>query len=81
MNIKATLDENSNKIILEITHNDKTDVIESTIKASGIFKFSYHHYELKKPDTYYGVFLSNNKFIIYPILGVGVISDKPITIE
>jgi len=68
ISVKATYDEDNKKIILELTHNDKTEVIEASVRSSGMFRFSYHHPELDKPDQYHGLFLSGNKFIIYPIL-------------
>lgn len=79
--VKAFYNEESKKIKLELTNDKNTQVIEASVRASGIFKFSYHHPELKKADVYHGVFLSKAKFMIYPILGKGVISDQPIEIE
>lgn len=81
MQVKAYYNEKENKITLEITHDKKTETIDCSVKGSGLFKFKYKHPELKEPDTYQGAFLTKTKFMIYPILGKGVISDQPIEIE
>ena len=79
--VKAFYNNKENKIKLELTHEKDTQIVEASVRASGMFRFSYHHPELEEPDQYHGVFLSKTKFIIYPILGAGVISDQPIEIE
>ena len=81
INIKATYDDETNKITLELSHNKETEVIEASVRPSGKFRFSYHHPELDKPDSYQGMFISDTKFVIYPMFGVGVISQETISLE
>jgi hypothetical protein len=78
--IKAKYDEDSKTIFLTIEESDKTVHIEATVRATGMFKFSYHHPELDNAESYQGL-LDNSKVHIYPFLGKGVISNQPITLE
>lgn len=81
INVKATYDDDNDTITLELSHNKDTEVIEASVRSSGTFRFSYHHPELDEPDSYQGMFISDTKFVIYPMFGIGIISKEPISLE
>lgn len=81
IDIKAVYDESEKTITLSLTYENNTEDIVSTVRSSGTFRFSYHHHELEEADSYTGMLISNNKVMIYPAYGIGVISDKPIEVE
>ena len=79
--INVTAKYKNETIYLTLEHDGKKEEISAKVLGSGSFRFSYHHPELKEIDSYQGIFISDTKFIIYPILGIGVISKDPIEIE
>lgn len=77
-----TAEEDGEKVYLKIIEDDGTETeIESVIQPSGTFRFSYHHPEIGKKVPYSGTFLTKNTIITYPILGLGVLTKKPIPIK
>lgn len=79
--IRYTKDEDK----VDITVTNTEDLIQTkqaSVTKNGTFRFSCIHPEDNKKYSYQGVFHpSQNRVIIYPIIGKAVLSHQPIEYE
>lgn len=69
---------------IEISITDTSGDVQSqrsSVTKSGTFRFSYKHPEDNKKHSYQGILHSDSKLMIFPIVGIAVISDKQIDYE
>ncbi len=79
--VQITYDETEGTVeVIIIENEDKKDVFNLSLTKNGTFRFSYVHPEDSTKYRYKG-YIHDGKVMIYPIIGDGVISRKPIKLN